>query len=156
MSQHTDTSENTKAALVRGLLFCLGLCCVQYMDTSENTKAALVRGLLPLSGAVLCAPHGHQQEYRGLGCVTTHGHHPEHGGCISTGVSCFCLWLCCVQHTDTSENTKATLVRCLLAFAGGFHVQHIDTSKNTKAWAVLQHTDTSKNTEAWAVLRATH
>ena len=58
-----------------------------------------------------------------------------------------------MQHTDTSENTKATLVRCLLAFASGCHMQHIDTSKNTEAWDVSQHNDTSKNTKAWVVCR---
>ena len=56
-----------------------------------------------------------------------------------------------MQHTDTSENTKATLVRCLLAFASGCHMQHIDTSKNTEAWDVSQHNDTSKKAKTWAV-----
>ena len=63
LSQHTDTTKNTKAGAVS-----------QHTDTTKNTKA----------GAV--TTHWHHQEYQGLGCVTTHWHHEEYQGwgCVTT------------------------------------------------------------------------
>jgi len=72
-----------------------------------------------------------------------------------------------LKHTDTSNNTKATLQWCYMlhSYVGTILTwavsQHMDTSKNTSAvlkwhsyvgtiltWAVSQHMDTSKNTKA--------
>ena len=83
VSQHTDTSKNTKAWAVS-----------QHTDTSKNTKAWAVS-------------HWHQQEHQGLGCVTlTPARTPRLRLCHNTLTPARTPRLG-LGHTDTSKNIKA-------------------------------------------------
>ena len=87
MSQHTDTSKNTKAWAVS-----------QHTDTSKNTKA----------WAVSRHTDWHQQEHQSLGCVTTHWHQQEY-----QGLGCVTIhWLWHQQ--EQTPRLHSNVMRCII------------------------------------------